>query len=202
MWHHLANISRRQHHSTNTVCSQIPQINECMYAGIFLSAVKEEMMHVSVLRPNRSSCCFPRTWDLTSSRPARQPTTLTARPCPSERAPSRHAPTWRDSWTLSQTVRGNALRFMLAPSAGLRYCAFSLPPKPSCYVASTTLHDSSCLEATSRMCSAKRSTGLSVPLIQWHVEKTKSCWNESWRLSEFLWFPELRLRLQGAFLMT
>lgn len=45
-----------------------------------------------------------RTWDPTSSRPARQPTTLTARQCPSERAPSRRAPTWRGSWTPSKTV--------------------------------------------------------------------------------------------------
>lgn len=45
-----------------------------------------------------------RTWDPTSSRPAHQPTTLTARPCPSVHAPSRPAPTWRDSWTPSKTV--------------------------------------------------------------------------------------------------
>lgn len=128
-------------------------------AGISLSPVKEEMMHVSVLIPNQSSCRFPRTWDLTSSRPARQPTTLTARPCPSERAPSQHAPTWRDSWTLSQTVRGNVLCFMLARSAGLSYGAFSLPPKSEfgakpvasqkilvlALLADTTLHDRSCL---------------------------------------------------------
>lgn len=49
-----------------------------------------------------------RTWDLTSFRPARQQTTLTAKPCPSGRAPSLHAPTWRGSWTSSLTVRGNA----------------------------------------------------------------------------------------------
>lgn len=151
-----------------------------MYDGVSITCERRNDAHVSVLTPNQSSCRFPRTWGLTSSRPAHRQTTLTVRPCPSERAPSRHAPTWRDSWTLSKTVRGNVLCFMLARSAGLSYGAFSLSPKLEfgakpvtsqialvlALLANTTLHDSSCLEATSRMCSAKRSTGLSVALIQ------------------------------------
>lgn len=53
--------------------------------------------------------CFvlPRIWDLTSSRPARQPTILTAKPCQSARVPSLHAPTLRDAWTSLPTVRLN-----------------------------------------------------------------------------------------------
>lgn len=54
-----------------------------------------------------------RTWDPTSSRPAHQPTTLTARPCPSARAPSRRAPTWRGSWTPSKTVSSEMVVFPL-----------------------------------------------------------------------------------------
>lgn len=46
-----------------------------------------------------------RIWALTSSRPALQPTTLTAKPCLSERALSLHAPTWRGWWTSLLTVR-------------------------------------------------------------------------------------------------
>lgn len=49
--------------------------------------------------------CVGRIWALTFSRPALQPTTLTAKLCPSERALSPHAPTWRGWWTSLLTVR-------------------------------------------------------------------------------------------------
>lgn len=48
---------------------------------------------------DRCVLLMSRTWALTSSRPVRLQTISTVRPCPLERAHSRHARTWRDAWT-------------------------------------------------------------------------------------------------------
>lgn len=71
----------------------------------------------------------PRTWDLTSSRPAHPQTTLTAKPCRSELALSPHAPTWRDAWTNFPTVRWN---FVFSPRnplmwkrSGCKFCMWT-----------------------------------------------------------------------------